>query len=111
MSTLLLTATGARYVYLPVRAVNPVTGADVDLSAATVKMTLMPPNDRPEVTDWVAATNAGTRVIAGKTYNMIRALVGVGGVLTPNPGKYTAWVRVALGSEIVEEACGGVQVL
>lgn len=110
MSTLQLTSTGARYIYLPVRAVDPVTGGDVDLSAATTKMTLVRPNDRPDAADWVAANNVGTRLVVGKTYNIIRALVGVGGAIAPDPGEYAAWVQVTLGVEIVEERCGSVLV-
>lgn len=111
MSTLQITSTGARYLYLAIRAVNPVTGEDVDLDAAVFKMALVRPNDRPDSADWVAADNAGVGLVAGQTHTWARVLVGTAGALSPAPGEYAAWVQTSLGSEVVEEACGRVKVL
>jgi hypothetical protein len=98
-------------VYCPIRAVDPVTGDDVDLSSATLKMALMPRNDRPDAADWVAATNAGVGLVANLGYTFARVLVGTGGTIVPKPGDYDAWVQVGLGSEIVEENSGRIRVL
>lgn len=106
-----LTSTGTRYVYVNVRAVDPVTNEEVDTSGATWKMAFMRPNDRPDTADWVAATYVGESLVAGKAYGLARVLVGVGQALEPKPGQYTAWVQVSHGVEVVEEACGGVKVL
>lgn len=109
--TLKITSTGTRYLYASIRAVNPVTNEDVDLSGAEWKMALMPPNDRPETADWKVAAYVGSGLVAGKTYSHARTLVGNGGNIVPLPGRYKGWVQVALGLEVVEEDIGEVIVL
>lgn len=111
MSTITTTSTGARFIYLAARAINPVTGEDVDQSAATFKMALVRPNDRPDVADWFDASSVGIGLIAGQSYHFVRALIGIGGVFEPKPAEYAAWIRIELGSEIVEEDCGRIRVL
>lgn len=106
-----ITSTGTRYLYCSVRAINPATQETVDLTGATFKMALVPPNDRPDVADWKDASHAGEGLVAGQTYTHVRSLVGSAGNIVPLPGQYEAWVQISLGQEVVEEACGRVRVL
>ncbi len=103
-----LTSTGVRYVYLSTRAVDPPTGADVDLTGASFKAALVRSNDRPDAADWKAATSAGTGLVAGQVHYFARVLVGAGQTIAPGPGRYTIWLQVTLGSEVAEDPCGEV---
>lgn len=113
MIDLTFTATSTRYVWLPFRGVDPNTGATVDVSAAVLKAAMLRGTDLPnsDGSDWVAADADGERTIGGKVYALARVLVGPAAPITLEPGDYTAWVRVELGAELIEEPVGQIRAL